>query len=156
MHHPGGARVGIATSTSATPTTTEAWVDRLETSQNVGHNSIGGASSVLEDSCLGGVLRFLGILSNVSSGGVTISMGQKPNKTSNKHAVDYSSKTKYKNSETQHQISGTEPQNSEAQHQSLANGFETEQQNHQQSLSKPVFIPPFPFPTKQNPTYTMI
>ena len=45
---PGGVQGGYTTSTSATSTTTGAWVDRLETLNDLGQNGVGG-SSVSED-----------------------------------------------------------------------------------------------------------
>ena len=59
-------------------------------------------------------------------------MGLNSNKTSIKHAKDYSSKTEHVDSETKHQKAYT--------------GFETELKTYE---TKPN-IPPFPFPFKQS------
>ena len=72
-------------------------------------------------------------VSNVSSGGVTISMGLKPNNELIKHANRVTSKSVY---QTKHNTY-------ENKHQ----GTETELKTN---TTKPVFLPRFPFSSRQS------
>ena len=89
---------------------------------------MGGGSNVLQGSCLGAVLRFFGIFSNSSSGGVTENMTLNVGETSNKHVFKDCSELKHKNAR---------------------NNYET----YHKRLEKPVVnIPPFPYPVTRTST----